>query len=87
MRGRRKSLKRLDLAKESGDSNLDFLPPNLEFLPIRLGFPSEKFGFCSGVRLYIVVYIALSLTGCESLKRLFPVRPSLLMGGLAPILP
>jgi hypothetical protein len=36
--GRRKSLKRLELTKESEACNLDFLPPDLEFVPPGLDF-------------------------------------------------
>ncbi len=45
--GRRKSLKRLDSAKELRLLNLDFVPPGLESVPFRLGFRSEKFGYPS----------------------------------------
>jgi hypothetical protein len=48
--GQRKSLKRLDSAKESEDFDLDFVPPDLEFVPPGLGFRSEKFGFPSSRR-------------------------------------
>ena len=43
--GGRKSLKRLELAKESKDFNLDFVPPDLEFVPSGLDFLPKNLDF------------------------------------------
>ena len=48
--GRRKSLKRLDSAKEIEGFNLDFVPPGLDFLPKNLDFLPGEFGFPSSRR-------------------------------------
>jgi hypothetical protein len=46
--GRRKSLKKLDSAKESATFNLDFLPPDLEFLPPGLDFLPKNLDIVPG---------------------------------------
>jgi hypothetical protein len=43
--GRRKSLKRLESAKESKDFNSDFVPPDLEFVPPGLDFLPKDLDF------------------------------------------
>ena len=43
--GQRKSLKRLDSAKELRHLNLDFVPPDLEFVPPGLDFVPKNLDF------------------------------------------
>ena len=49
--GQRKSLKRLNSAKELRHFNLDFVPPDLEFVPSGLDFVPKNLDFLHSARL------------------------------------